>query len=219
MLNIRNTNSEISFIIFGFAPLSYIFIHLKLVYIKSFPQSKLNHKEYYDIEFPTHCDTEETIYQYNRNRSLLSYRDALSNLFCVVFDNSWQKGKFYTDIANMDETRIKMLMSNFIETDFYKNYYSQTTGTGLILNKDRYDSGDYVRSHYNNTNPYILEGKFFIDGMGPSGQCEKNRAVKFMVNNEATSCGFKLVIKLLPFKFFNCRNHLINALCFPGIKS
>lgn len=87
-----------------------------------------------------------------------------------------------------------MLMSNFIETDFYRNYYSQTTGTGLILNKDRYDSGDYIRSHFNSSNPYILEGKFFIDGMGPSGQCEKSRAVKFMVNNEASSCGFKLVI-------------------------
>jgi len=111
----------------------------------------------------------------------------------VVFDNSSDKGKFYTDLSNLDDTKIKTLMSNFIETDFYKNYYSPPTGTGLILNKDRYYSGDYIRTHYNSSNPYILEGKFFIDGMGSSGQCEKSRAVKFMVNNEEISCGFKLV--------------------------
>jgi hypothetical protein len=117
----------------------------------------------------------------------------------VVFDNSSQKGKFYTDLSNLDETKTKMLMNNFIESDFYRNYYPQNTKTGLILNKDRYDSGDYIRSHYNSSNPYILEGKFFIDGMGPSGQCERNKAVKFMVNSEAVSCGFKFVINFIYF--------------------
>ncbi len=145
------------------------------------------------MEFATHCDTETNIYNYNRRRSISTYRDALTSLFCVVFDNSSAKGKFYTDLKNLDETKIKMLINNLIETDFYRNYYSQTSGTGLNINKDKYDTGDFIRVHYNNSNPYILEGKFFIDEMSVSGECVKNRAVKYMVNNEPISCGIKFV--------------------------
>jgi len=157
----------------------------------------LSKLEYIDLEFPTFCEKESNIYNFNRKRSIFSYRDSLSNLFCIVFDNSSKKGKFYTELNNLDETKIKLLLSQFIQKDFYRIYYSQNSVTGLILNKDRYDSGDYIRSHYNNINPYILEGKFFIDGMSASGECVKNRAIKFLINNDAISCGLKLVLKIL----------------------
>lgn len=104
-------------------------------------------------------------------------------------------GKFYTDVNSLDETKISLIFSKYIENNFNANYYSTTIGTGLIINKDRYDSGDYIRAHYNSTNPYFMEGKVLIEGLGSNGECIKSRPLKYMINNEAISCGLKLVKK------------------------
>ena len=146
-----------------------------------------------DIDFKTHCENESFIYNFNRKRSLLNYRNSLSNLFCVTLDNSSDKGKFYTNVNDLDETKVMMIFNNYIQNDYLKNYYSSILSTGLILNKDRYDSADYIRIHYNNSNPYVLEGKFFIEGTGSSGECIKSRPVKFMINNDPITCGKKIV--------------------------
>lgn len=154
-----------------------------------------------DNYLKTHCENESFIYNLNRKRSLLNYRNSLSNLFCVTFDNSSDKGKFYTNVNDLDETKVMLIFNNYIQNDFLKNYYSSILSTGLILNKDRYDLEDYIRIHYNNSNPYVLEGKFFIEGTGSSGECIKSRPVKFMINNDPIICGKKIVF--IFYEYFN----------------
>lgn len=141
---------------------------------------------------PDLCDNESNVYNYNRRRSLSFYKNALSNLFCITFDNSGAKGNFYTEVS-LDETAIKLLFNSYIENEFFSIYYKSISQTGLILNKDKYSKGDYIRIHQNSTNPYFLEGKFFIKGSGLNGDCINNRVVKFMEDNPITNCGFKIV--------------------------
>jgi hypothetical protein len=139
------------------------------------------------------CDSEKNIYYYNRKKSLSLYRSSLSNLFCITFDNSGSKGNFYTEV-DLDETAIKLLLNEYIQNDFYSIYYKSVTETGLILNNEKYNAGDYIRIHQNPLNPYVLEGKFLIESAGPNGECVKNRPVKFMINNRNENCGIKIVI-------------------------
>jgi hypothetical protein len=143
--------------------------------------------------FPILCDSEENIYNYNKRKSFSLYRSSLANLFCVSFDNSGVKGNFYTEVE-LDETAVKLLMDEYIQNDFNSIYYKSVTETGLILNNEKYNAGDYLRIHQNPLSPYVLEGKFLIEAAGPNGECIKNRPVKFMINNPNENCGIKLVI-------------------------
>lgn len=147
-------------------------------------------------DYLTHCFNENILYTFNRKRGMYEYRDPVSNLFCVTFDNSSIMGQFYKDIANLDKTTITAIYNNYVKKNINSNYY-YNQNTGLIQNKNSYAVGDYLRVNLDyGQNRYIFDGKFFLYESGAFGECIKTKAVKYMVPIEKTSCGLKIVFFL-----------------------
>jgi hypothetical protein len=137
----------------------------------------------------THCYTDSVIYQLNQQRGMMTYRDPLSNLFCVSFDNASIMGKFYTNIQNMGKGDIAVLMPKYVEPQ--TKYYSNRE-TGMPLLQPNYVIGDYVKSR-SGDGYFIQDGKFFVNDIGPFGECTKTRPIKFLTPFEKASCGYKIV--------------------------
>jgi hypothetical protein len=121
----------------------------------------------------------------------MSYRDPLSNLFCVTFDNGSVMGKFYTNIQNMDKSDIAALMQKYVQdqgrNSFYTNQNTLSLPTVLY-----YTIGDYVKAK-SADNTFLIDGRFFINDAGPFGECAKIRPVKFLSPIEGIGCGWKMV--------------------------
>ncbi len=125
-----------------------------------------------------------------------SYRDPISNLFCVTFDNSSIMGQFYVDIATLSGTAINAIYQNYVNKQI-NSYYYYNQNTGLVLNSLNYALGDYIRMNLgkgvNTFNDFSFDGKFFIYQSGSFGECTKTSPVKFMIPNPKSKCGLKLV--------------------------
>jgi hypothetical protein len=124
------------------------------------------------------------------------YRDPVSNLFCVTFDNSSIMGQFFKDIQKLQQSTISAIYQNYVDAQ-QKLYYYYKQNTGVVINKSSYSVGDYIRIKLNNpSNDFIFDGKFFLYQSGAFGECIKTNSVKFMVPNERVSCGYRMVYKL-----------------------
>ena len=125
-----------------------------------------------------------------------SYRDPISNLFCVTFDNSSIMGQFFVDIATLSATAIDVIYRNYVNKQI-NSYYYYNQNTGLVLNSLTYALGDYLRMNLgagkNTFNDFSFDGKFFIYQSGSFGECTKTSAVRFMIPNLKSKCGLKLV--------------------------
>jgi hypothetical protein len=142
------------------------------------------------------------------------FRDPMSNLFCVTFDNSSIMGKFYKDITTLQKTTIDAIYKNYVDTQIKNFYYYNQNIDALPSNTINYLVGDYIRAKIGTgLNDYTFDGKFFTYKTGAFGDCIKNLAVRFMIPIEKSTCGFKLV-KII----FKYRNLLVLAQNFLGIK-
>jgi hypothetical protein len=128
---------------------------------------------------------------------MMGYRDPVSNLFCVTFDNASVMGKFYANLQNMDKADIAILMQKYVQEQVRSNYYTNK----LIDNASQvfYNVGDFVKATAND-NSYLIDGNVYINDVGPFGECAKIRPVKFLTPYEKVTCGFKIV------NLFNNRN-------------
>lgn len=121
------------------------------------------------------------------------YRDPVSNLFCVTFDNSSIMGQFYVDIATLSQTTIDSIYSKYV-SKYVNSYYYYNQDTGLVLNSDTYKVGDHLKvSLKSGINSFAFDGKFFIYQSGAFGECTKTNAVNFLVPNKKATCGLKIV--------------------------
>ncbi len=145
-----------------------------------------------DNNYLTHCFNENLIYHFNRKRGMREYRDPVSNLFCVTFDNSSIMGLFYKDIQNIQSSTLNTIYQNYVEKHLsYYYYFKQDTGVAGF--KTIYEVDDYLRSRLISENAIVFDGKFFIYQSGVYGECVKNNPVKFMIPNEKVTCGYRLV--------------------------
>ena len=125
------------------------------------------------------------------------YRDPISNLFCVTFDNSSVKDKFYSSIRSLNETLTRAIFKYYIDPGFKGNYYNQITNQTYIQTKDYYEVGEIIRmNHYPNSS-LVLDDKFYLYNTGPFGECIRTEPIRFMKDIPKRSCGFKYVKDLL----------------------
>ena len=121
------------------------------------------------------------------------YRDPVTNLFCVTFDNSSIMGQFYKDITSLQKSTINAIYQNYVDKQI-KSYYYYKQDTGLVLNSAFYKVGDFIKMRLGSgINDFAFDGKFFLYQSGSFGECVKTSPVKFLVPNPKTKCGFKLV--------------------------
>jgi hypothetical protein len=122
------------------------------------------------------------------------YRDSLSNLFCVTFDNSSVKDKFYSSIKSLNETLISSIFKYYIDTQFKDNYYNSITNHTYDSTKFYYESRDFLRVKYYNNNTLVLKDKFYLFNTGPFGECLQTEPLKYMNNIPRRECG-KIFVK------------------------
>jgi hypothetical protein len=144
-----------------------------------------------DNSYITHCFNENILFAFNRKRGMVAYRDPISNLFCVTFDNSSVMGRFYKNVQDMAKNDVIALLQKYVEKQI-RSYYYPNQNTGMPSLKVFYDVGDLIRSK-SSTGNFILDGKFFVNNVGPFGECTKTRAVQFLQPLERVSCGYKIV--------------------------
>jgi hypothetical protein len=89
----------------------------------------------------------------------------------------------------MDGAQLSLYLQNFVQNQM-KSYSNQNTGMPPL--QDHYNIGDYIKAKSASGN-YIQEGKFFVNDMGPYGECTKTQPVQFMNPVEDKSCGYKIV--------------------------
>jgi len=122
------------------------------------------------------------------------FRDPISNQFCVTFDNSSVKEKFYSTIKSLNETLTQAIFKYYVDLQFKKNYYNSITNQTYIGGKDYYDVGDVLRMKHYNNNSLVLQDKFYLYTTGAFGECVRTEPLRFMKNIPKKSCGFKIVI-------------------------
>lgn len=122
------------------------------------------------------------------------FRDPLSNLFCVTFDNSSVKDRFYSSIQSLNETLTRAIFQYYIEPQYKGNYFNSFTNQTYENSKDIYQIGDILRMKYYNNNTLLLQDKFYLFKAGAFGECIRTEPLRFMKNIPKSSCGYKLVI-------------------------
>jgi hypothetical protein len=152
----------------------------------------MNLKENQENNYLTTCFNEAYLYQFNRKRGMIEYRDPVSNLFCVTFDNSSVMGQFYQTIQNIAASTLNTIYQNYVNVQL-SSYYYYNMNTGAVINQGSYQVDDYLRAKLTTSNHLILDGKFMTYQSGAYGECIKTNSVKFMRPNNQVSCGFRLV--------------------------
>jgi len=120
------------------------------------------------------------------------YRDPVSNLFCVTFDNSSIMGQFYKDVQNLQASTINNIYKNYVDKHLSYYYYFKRD-TGVAINKISYEVDDYIMAMQVSKNSIVFDGKFFTYQSGVYGDCVKTSVVKFMRQNEKIRCGYRYV--------------------------
>jgi hypothetical protein len=124
------------------------------------------------------------------------FRDPLSNLLCVTFDNSSVKDRFYSSIQTLNETLTRAIFEYYIDPEFKNNYFNSITNHTYKKDKDIYEVGDFLKMKYYNNNTLVLRDKFYLYTTGVFGECVRTEPLKFFKNTPKSSCGYKLVILL-----------------------
>jgi hypothetical protein len=139
---------------------------------------------------------------------MFSYRDPVSNLFCVTFDNSSNQNKYFKNVQNIDKANLTALMKGYVQDQTRSAYF--TDDETIKPQQIFYDVGDYIRIQ-SATNDFNLNGIFFVNNVGPFGECSKTKPVQFLMPVEKITCGNKIVNIDL-----TCRRLLTNVTRKPG---
>jgi len=122
---------------------------------------------------------------------MTSYRLPFSNLFCVKYDNSDIKGKFY-DFLTYTATDYDILIQSYKATQIGKYYPANYDTSYITPITASYQFGSEIQIK---TSPFMVKyNRFLLPSPGPFGECQKIMPVKFMNNVEERSCGLKFVI-------------------------
>lgn len=121
------------------------------------------------------------------------YRDPITNLLCVTFDNSSVMGEFYQNILNLGSSVIKSIFDSYVDTKIKSYYYNLNIPTNT--EDFFYALGGYLQAKINNNTSiqYVFDGKMFLYDSGPFGECVRTNAVKYMTPVTKRSCGLKIV--------------------------
>ena len=127
-----------------------------------------------------------------------SFRDPVSKLFCVTFDNSSVKDKFYSNIKYLNNTIMSSLFKNYIDK---KIKVIKTP----ILNEPSYNTtlnyyiiGDGLKlAYYNENNRTKIKNNFYMFNANTNGECVKNEPLLFMKNIPEKKCSKKYVRKFI----------------------
>ena len=87
------------------------------------------------------------------------YRDPVSNLFCVTFDNSSVMGQFYQTMQNLAASTLNTIYQNYVNMQL-SSYYYYNMHTGAVINQATYHVDDYLRAKLTGSSNLILDGKF-----------------------------------------------------------
>ncbi len=133
------------------------------------------------------------------------FRDPISNLLCVTFDNSSVRDRFYSSIQSLDEKLLSNIFKYYIDTQNKGNYFQSITNKSIVEDKDIYEIGDILRIKYNNkiNSTYLLENKFYLYASDAFGLCARTEALMFMKEIPKSKCGFRLVFSLIKIFFSN----------------
>jgi hypothetical protein len=136
------------------------------------------------------CNNDQSNYIYNRNITLLNYRDPFSLLLCIHFDNSDVWGRFYETLDKKTVNDYDLLLQQFRldHLSYYPDYYLKSYA---LPNSAQYEYGQGLRVKASTT--AIKYYKFLLPKAGPFGQCAKNNAVNFMINIDNSQCALRLV--------------------------
>lgn len=126
------------------------------------------------------CMSADKTYKYNANEAGIKYKDQISNLLCVEFDNGKDMGEYYEDISS---TFTSSLLTN---RDDYKtrNYLDSSQRRRRNLQESSgYSPGDQINITINND---IF--RFDIFEADSFGYCQNTTYVSFGVNINKKSC-------------------------------
>lgn len=134
------------------------------------------------------CMNEQESYNYNTYRSGVFYRDQVSNLLCVTWDNSRDMGEFYIMPA---ETNNEQVLKQL-----YDNWKSIYIPESPVNSATTYIYGEYVRIIENENE----EKNFFWYQSDPYGYCVRTYGVKFLIPNKKISCKANKCISVSDFR-------------------
>ena len=123
-----------------------------------------------------------------------SFRDPISKLFCVTFDNSSVKDKFYSSIKSLNSTIVSSLFKNYIDKKIkaIKTSVKEEPKYNKTLNY--YLIGDGLRVAYekkdNQTN---IKNNFYMFNPNTNGECVRNEPVLFFKDIPQRKCAKKYV--------------------------
>ena len=126
-----------------------------------------------------------------------SFQDPVSKLFCVTFDNSSVKDKFYSSIKSLNETILNTIFEKYINQKIKIKENSNLIEPNFNLSLNYYLVGDGVKLEYtqNQTNNRTKkENKFYFFNAHTSGECVRNEPLKFMKNIPERRCSKKFVM-------------------------
>lgn len=125
-----------------------------------------------------------------------SFYDPVSKLFCVTFDNSSVKDKFYSSIKSLNETIISSIFENYINKKVKKLNEQVLVEPFYNTSRNYYLIGHGVKAQYNNENNKTkLKDDFYMFNANTNGECVRNDRVLFMKNIPQKKCSRKFVRK------------------------
>lgn len=148
-----------------------------------------------------------------------SFQDPISKLFCVTFDNSSVKDKFYSSIKSLNETIISSLFKNYIDKKIKVLKTSELIEPGFNSTKNYYFVGDGLKMEYTkNNNITNIKNSFYMFNPNTNGECVRNEPLLFMKNIPMKKCSKKFVkLNNNLFYYLLIRTNFRNAIRRIGI--
>ena len=128
------------------------------------------------------CSNAENTYKYNANEAGIKYRDQISNLLCVEFDNGKDMGEYFEDISTTITGTFLTSHANYNT----RNYINTGTQRRRNLQENTttgYSPGSPIKINRNNE---IF--RFDIFEADSFGYCQNTSYVSFAVNIDKKSC-------------------------------
>lgn len=142
----------------------------------------------------TECFSDNILYRFNLKRGMQSFRDPVSKLFCVTFDNSSVKDKFYSSIKSLDRNTISSLFTRYIDEKVKKLKTSELKEPTIDSSENYYLIGQGLKSSYTNPNNRTnLKADFYMYNPNTNGECVRNERLLFLTNIPEKKCSQKFV--------------------------
>lgn len=156
-------------------------------------------QKYYSKNTFTTCFDSKMLLYFNLKRGMRQFNNA--DLFCVSYDNSSQKSKYYSQLKNLTNDEVSYLLNqynslinkkNFDEVfdliDDNSRWYDTRYFLGdpiLLVNDTRANTSD-IESFTKTSQKYMIYNK------GSNGECFRNEKVVFMKNTNELKCKMKI---------------------------